>query len=125
MSKLTEAMQLIEPLARANQWSGNQWRGDGNPHEIASTVLNDMAEVDTLMREIARATSLPTDEDERVARAVDVAVVEMRQLDPTDWPGRIIRMLEELASFTSETDFQTVLMSLRDRITARLDGGGW
>jgi hypothetical protein len=125
MSKLTEAMQQIEPLARADQWDGNHWRGDGTPRLIAAAVLADMAEVDAMMREIARATSLPATEDERVTRAVDVAAAEMRQLDPSAWLAFLTRLLEELAPHAPDADYRVALAALRDRITARLDGGGW
>jgi hypothetical protein len=124
MSKLTEAMQILDPVLRPENWNGDQWAGNGNVRSLVSDAVRDMSEVDAMMTEIARATSLPATAEERTGRAVELAAVEMRALPADRWPDWIADLLETAQSGLSEQEYRGVLQSLCDRLGTRLDGRG-
>ena len=125
MSKLSEAIQILEPITRPEHWEGECWTGDGSLRALVAAALTDMSEVDAMMSEIARATSLPATAEERTARAVDMAAAEMRNLHTSKWPAWIIELLESAQTTASDAEYRSALETLRERISARLNTQGW
>jgi hypothetical protein len=122
MSKLNEAIETLEPLAQAENWQGDRWVGRGDARALVAAALDDMREVDAMMNEIARATSLPATADERAERAVEMAIVEMRGLHTTRWSDYIFELLDGVAPSVPAAEYRQALQGLRDRISARVDG---
>jgi hypothetical protein len=120
MSKLNEAIQVLAPVTRPEAWEGECWTGDGSVRARIAAALTDMTEVDEMMTEIARATSVPQTPEERTGRAVDMAAAEMRYLDSAMWPGWIIELLEMVKPSVSDAQYSNVLKSSNDLISARL-----
>ena len=125
MSNLTEAIQILEPITRPEYWEGECWKGDSSVRAVVAGALTEIREVDVMMREIARATSLPATAEERTARAVDMAAAEMRNLHTSKWPAWIVELLETAQTTVSEAEYRAALQTLRESISARLDGQAW
>jgi hypothetical protein len=123
MSKLSEALNALAPLSRSENWNDGHWAGPNDVREIVAGAMDDMREVDAMMNEIARATSQPVSLDERVQRAVDLAAIELRGVDPGRWPGMIVDLLDRAGADVSDAQYTAILGALAKRIATRLAGG--
>ena len=125
MSKLSGAIEVLAPVTRPESWEGECWTGDGSVRAHIASALADMSEVDEMMTEIARATSVPDSPEERTERAVDMAAAEMRNLDAARWPGWIAELLELVEPSVSDAQYRDFLKVLNERISVRLYAESW
>ena len=125
MSKLTVAMEKLAPVADPSYWDGNTWMGEGSLPAIVSEALVDITEVDHMMQEIARATSLPETDEQRVRRATDLAANELREMKPDAWSGWVALLLQELEPHSTAGEYRSMLEALQHAITTRIETGHW
>lgn len=120
MSKLTEAMEMLQPVTDPDRWDGNTWMGAGDVPQIAGEAIRAMQEVDAMMEQIAAATSRPVDAEDQVRSALEMAAAGMADMPLASWPQWIAHLLQMLEMRTSEENYRAVLQAIQNAIVTRL-----